>query len=495
MIDWRTAEGNRAPAILVTAVLIFWVWVFHASMIQIGMFSHYDEFHTLDRSTAFARQGDWWNVYTAGAVTFNKPPLQYWAGAWLLEQGVDLVTALRVPSVIFALGCLVMTAILAAQIVPASPWVMPASALLLSSSSRFWKAGISAMLDSGALFFVLVALAATIAALRRPGWWYVTALAIGIGTWQKAPIALVFIAVFLLFLGLTARWHGIRFSAFLRNRHFRLSLALALLVAASWHGYQFAKHGSIAIESGIGEQMVGRFAPSASGHAERDLAQVLKHVQGGEPVLRILGLFALVLLPWRLKRFVLLPLPMMTLSYFVVVIFASGYVSTRYIVYFTPLLAIALSAVILTQRWSDWSKGAALVAASLLTGGPVKPPQEISLLGNRMRLVQIELLSSLDDLRKPQDALVFCNWSRDKRIPPGAISYFGTDGERFTTLRRDYQFEQLLTEGEIGGSLAGICAREHLTVLEPYLEGLEIGQSESEFVQWRADGVRLPDAR
>lgn len=71
---------------------------------SLGGISHFDEVCTLDRSTAFARFGDWLNVYSENAVSFRKPPLQYWLTAILLELNVPELVALRAPSFVFALS-------------------------------------------------------------------------------------------------------------------------------------------------------------------------------------------------------------------------------------------------------------------------------------------------------------------------------------------------------------------------------------------------------
>ncbi len=130
-------QTDRSFAILIAILLGLWVTYFHASMISLGEISHYDEYLALDRITAFERQGDWWNVYSNQQVTFNKPPLQYWMSALLLEAGVDMTTALRAPSWLFGGLCLIATGMLAAAILPGNPWVIPAAVLLVTSSERF----------------------------------------------------------------------------------------------------------------------------------------------------------------------------------------------------------------------------------------------------------------------------------------------------------------------------------------------------------------------
>ena len=151
---------SRTLPILVTALLIAAVLFIYLPLLPVGGFRFFDEFHTLDRTTAFARHGDWFTVYSLQEPSFKKPPLQYWMSAGLLETGAGELTALRLPSFLFTLGSLVATALLAAAVMPATLWAMPASVLLLACSTMFWAYGLSAMLASGATFFATLALAA-----------------------------------------------------------------------------------------------------------------------------------------------------------------------------------------------------------------------------------------------------------------------------------------------------------------------------------------------
>ncbi|MEM9106327.1 MAG: hypothetical protein AAGC96_11790 [Pseudomonadota bacterium] len=130
---------QRALPILVTALLIAVIWGAHLHLIPAGTYHFYDEFHTLDRSTGFARHNDWFAVYSLQEVNFRKPPLQYWMTAGLLEAGADLQFALRLPSMIFAVGLLGATACLAGVLLPHRLWAMPGAVLLVACSTMFWR--------------------------------------------------------------------------------------------------------------------------------------------------------------------------------------------------------------------------------------------------------------------------------------------------------------------------------------------------------------------
>jgi 4-amino-4-deoxy-L-arabinose transferase-like glycosyltransferase len=126
--------------------------------------------------------------------------------AGLLAAGVGETAALRLPSMLFALGMLAATAWLARLLAPERPWAMPLSVALLASSVQFWIYANSAMLDAGAGFFAAVAVAAAVVALERPRVWYLVAVLAGIGALQKAPVGLFFVPTGLFGLWLARRW-------------------------------------------------------------------------------------------------------------------------------------------------------------------------------------------------------------------------------------------------------------------------------------------------
>ncbi|SDI37047.1 ArnT family glycosyltransferase [Aliiruegeria lutimaris] len=211
-----------------TALLIGLFWAAQLQLLPAGGYHYYDEYHTLDRTMAFAAHDDWFTVYSYQEPSFRKPPLQYWIGAVLLEAGVDELTALRLPSVMFSLGSFFAVAMLAAAMMPQSLWAPPGAVLLLASSSMYWDHALSAMLDIGAALFATLPLAAAILALKRPAWWYFAGITIALGALQKAPIGLVLVGFFLLFLSLTQRWHGRDFRTIRSEQAFRIGFWIAL---------------------------------------------------------------------------------------------------------------------------------------------------------------------------------------------------------------------------------------------------------------------------
>jgi len=254
----REAGSRDRSLAIVATILIVVFWLVHLAALPVGGISGYDEFYTLDRSISFSRMGDWFTVFSGNEPNFRKPPLQYWMSAALLEVGVVEVVALRLPSMLFALGTLVCTAYLARVLAPQTPWAMPLSVLLLSSSGQFWVYANSAMLDIGAAFFTTCALVGAIVALERPRAWYLVAVVLGFGALQKAPAALPYIAAALFGLWLAQRWTGFSVRTVMRDTRFRRAVLIALPLILSWPLLQAARYGSDALKQSHEREMFSR---------------------------------------------------------------------------------------------------------------------------------------------------------------------------------------------------------------------------------------------
>ncbi|WP_157973605.1 glycosyltransferase family 39 protein [Tropicimonas sp. IMCC34043] len=475
--------------LLVTALLIAVVWVAHLQLLPGAGFRYYDEFHTLDRSTAFARMHDWLAVYSVNEVSFHKPPLQYWMTALLLETGMDLQIALRLPSMLFTLGSLLAAGLLVLALIPWSPWAIPATVLLLSSSTKFWDYGLSAMLDSGATFFATLALATTILALRRPSWWYATAVVIVLGSLQKAPIGLVLVALFLLVLSRTKGRHGFSLRQLRTDRRFQVSVWIAVLGTLAWPLFQMALYDLGALGELFGDQMISRFTPTGPVENPRNLADLYELIIDYEPVLRWLGIAALAWLPWRLKRMELLTLPAIFAIFVAGMLLAGGHVTARYSLIMVPLLTAALAAVLLSLPRAPWIglAAAALVSAAAL--GPIKTAETLRIAADEDYQSQIDELSKVGAELQPDETLVVCT----KRTPTGRVipalaSYYAANGRPFVRIDRLSKLEDLWKNGDLKGPMRGVCSQELLDEISGRLAGYAVLDAAGGFVAWKADG-------
>ena len=474
--------------IIVTGLLIFGVWAAYLTVLDQGGISQYDEFYTLDRSAGFARHDDWLTVYSNNKPTFKKPPLQYWMSGFLLEAGFSTTMALRLPSMLFSLGMLVTTAWLAAILLPAKRWAVPAAVILCACSTQFWLYSTSAMLETGAAFFATLALIATIKALRNPIWWYGTAVVVGLGALQKAPIGLVMVALFICILHLTKSLHGFSYGRLRESPHFIRALRLTICLCLAWPLLQLVQQGEEdAFKQFFGDEMFKRFAPTTASDNSRSLNDIWKLVISGEPFLRVPAIIALLWLPWRLGRLEFLPLPGILLAFFLAMWLAGGVVFPRYSLSFVPLLAASLAVLSFSLFRAQWIGLVATLTIVALLGGPMRSSGELRLEQGSHITSSIEALTALGQELEPQETLVLCNWPRKKKIPTGAISYYGaTNGRPFIAPSSLERFKRSLEKGRIQGALRGACRAEQLDEIAFALSDLELGPSHGELLFWTA---------
>jgi 4-amino-4-deoxy-L-arabinose transferase-like glycosyltransferase len=479
--------GMTAP-LLVTGLLILGLWAAHLPHLAQAGFAHYDEFHTLDRSTAFARTGDWFRVRSMNEPTFNKPPLQYWMSAALIEAGVAPQTAIHLPSAIFLPMALAVVALLAHAVAPGLPWAMPAAVLLHASSAEFWRYGLSAMLETGAGLFASLALAAAILALRAPRWWYVCAAAIALGALQKAPIGLVFVALWILGLSLTRRWHGLGWRALRAEPRFRSALRWSLAGVLAWPLFQSLFHGLPVFEHFFGDQMIGRFTPTAPVSEPRGLDELGALILGDEAVLRGIGMAAVLLLPWRTGR------PEHWALAFIVAVFVSGmylaggHVTARYTLVVLPILSVAIACVALGLAPRPAAGLAIAAAVSALSQGPFKPADRLALGTDAEWADEIEVMQRVGAALRPEERLVVCTRNGPDRITPALASAFASDGRPFARLDRPRAVERDLEDGLLSGRLRGACADSNLELIEPVLRDIREVDRVGPFVLFTARG-------
>jgi 4-amino-4-deoxy-L-arabinose transferase-like glycosyltransferase len=472
--------------LIAAGVILVVLAVYYGSFLLVGTIGHGDEYLTLDRSHSFLIRDDPWVVFSENQPTFKKPPLQYWITAGLMEQGLDLRIALRLPSYVFALLTLAAVGWLAFLVLPSNPWVIPTSMLLMAGSKRFWDNAISALLDSGAIFFATVAVAATLSVQRSPRWWYVVALACGVGALQKAPIPIVFVALIVAGLFLVRGLRDLELRRAFANRHFVISVVIAFLLMAFWPVLQWLRFGAASFGEAYVSQMAGRFSPF--GKANDGGFSAFSLLMDGEIPLRLAGMIALYWLPFRLQRPELLALALPFTLYALIVTFATGFVSPRYSLFFLPGMMAALTALILTALPESRGRLAAVVIMSVVTLGPFKTVAQLRL-DESEGAAFIPLAEEVGGALKPEETLVFCGGRTDAgRLNPGMLSYYASEGRPFFQMRSAKTLREALTTGAIKPPLRGICTEGQLARFDGLLTGVtRIGEGAG-YLHWTADG-------
>jgi 4-amino-4-deoxy-L-arabinose transferase-like glycosyltransferase len=475
------------PAV-VGAVALFLLAAFHAFLLPVGSLHHGDEFLTLDRSNSFLLRDDWLTVFSNNQPTFKKPPLQYWMTAGLLQAGVGLESAVRLPSFLFGLGILVNTALLARLILPVNRWAAPVAIILMSSSTRFWESSLSGLLDNGATFFATLAMIAAFRALERPRWWYVVAVTCGLGALQKAPLAVAFAAAPIIGQ-LLAPTRGAVLRASLCSRHFVLAVVLTTALILAWPLLQWLRHGGAAVHEAFVQQFLERFSPAGeeSGGPRRSVYTLLLN---GEPFLRIPGIAAMILLPWLTGRRDLWILPIILGVYAIVVAMASGFVSPRYSLYFLPQIMACFAAVIVIVFPRPLHRAIAIALISAASLGPFKTVRMLDLDNEGIERF-VPIMRSVGNAVRPGEALIICG--RDagaERLYSGALSYYATGGQPYFRLRKVEALLAHVTEGALSPPFRGLCSQRQFEALSTVLSEIHAVKTDQGFVHWTATGLQ-----
>lgn len=478
-------EFYRRPAFapfILSFVFIAALAIYYWTLLPLGHIQQGDEYITLDRVHSFLIRDDYWTVFSNNHPTFKKPPLQYWITASLIREGADLELALRFPSFLFGILTLVNVGILAYLLYPSNPWVAPAAIVLLAGSASFWSSNISAMLDSGAMLFCTMAITGCLLAFFQPRWWYLVALAVGVGALQKVPVPLLFVVAMVLFVIASKKYHQIDVRAAFLNRHFWIATGLTLAAVLFWPALQWIRFGSASLHEAYVNQMVDRFSPFAEGGGRRRSWDTV--LLSGEPLLRVPAIVALLALPWVLRRMDLLSLPLLFVAFAIATLFASGYISPRYSLIFMPMMAAALAVVIIRFLPGKVWPVIAILALAVTKGGPVKSANALRLF-NTEQEKYAPLLQNIGNALRDNETLVVCRSGPEvPRIARGAISYFSSKGRPFQEFGSPDRFTRLKQQGAIAPPYRGLCHTRDFQKLRPLLDNYEIVEEANDYVHW-----------
>lgn len=183
-------------------------------------------------------------------VYFNKPPLALWIHGLVLHLFGVGFTAMRLPSVLAAAGCVGLSVVMARRLLGRTAAL--AAGMVLALSYEFFRRAHEVSLDLWQLLFMLASLAAVVRAERRQAWGWVVAAGIPLGL---ALMCKPFMA--LLVLPIAGAWlipaHGRRVLPCLAG----MSLT-ALAVALPWHVAMWMAHGSAFVQRYVGIEVIGK---------------------------------------------------------------------------------------------------------------------------------------------------------------------------------------------------------------------------------------------
>lgn len=487
---------SRKPLLLpwlLSLVLITAIAAWHWHVLPQGSIQHTDEFLTLDRSNSFLLRDDGLTVYSENRPTFKKPPLQYWATAWLLEHTDDLEFALRLPSFLCAIALLVATGILVAVLSPATPWAIPAAIALLAGAGTFVASSLSALLDMGATLFATVAIIACWLALRQPRWWYLVALVSGLAALQKAPLPPLLVAAMLGFLYVTRKRHDIDFRLALRNPHFLISVLLTLALVALWPALQWVLHGTGALTEAYLGEMVNRFNPAT----ESERPSWLRVLLNGEPLLRVPAIVALFAMPRVLRRPELAVFPFLLVGFVILTAVAGGHVSRRYSILLMPMLMMALAVVTVRLVPGRVLPVVVIGAFVLSNGSPFKSAKSLGLT-TPGPAVHVPMLQSVGRSLAAGESPVMCQWGQRKKpkLFPAMFSYYASNGRPFQKLDDPDHLARLEQDRRLAGPYRGVCNTEQFEAMKASLIDPQAIEVSHGYVHWTSRGtVAAPGGR
>jgi len=479
---------TKVPAVFAALLILLAAITILSTDLTTGKNLYGGEYNTLERSAAFSKQGDWLSVYSSNARSGKKPPLQYWLTAIHLKLGMPELVSLRMWPFIFLIGLLVVTALISFHLSNDNPWVIPASILLLTSSSILVRLGRSGMLDAGVAFFLMSALLSFLYAKERSKYWILCGLFIGLGALQKAPVALLFVLFIMLVLRFKQdsyyRWQLLR-----NNRYFNRGLYLGLALVLFWPVLQTFRMGMGFSETAF-EEMVMRFSPVGQARKGRDSFMLFDwlwddiHMLSLVAGLCVVGI--LVAKKWRDNNLVF-ALAVLVLLISVFLFFATGRMHTRYLAFLTPLLIVLVIKVV-----DDISPkkpmifGFAVLMLALSLGNVQDSIDHINAKDNFT--VYQERAALIDEYRQDHER-VFLDTSL---IHKGAYGYFGESklpfygqnlvkGRKFDRLRRYLGKRPRLLLVPI----IGIGTNEYRDQLISLLGPLEIVVEKGDIFIWR----------
>ncbi len=208
-----------------------------------GTLYHHDEIFTANRAREILVRGDPWTITRNFAPDFRKPPLQYWFCAVALRLlPAHPEFAVRLPALLYGAACLLALAWLARRgYGDEGTETGLAAALALAGCGYFIHFSRLGLLDTGAALYLTLAIVGCQLARRDGRWWWFVGLQSVLGAWQKAPLAFAAWAIILL-----VRWRQGDLPP-TRRTHLAAAFTASLGIASTWWLLQAFRHGSGAL--------------------------------------------------------------------------------------------------------------------------------------------------------------------------------------------------------------------------------------------------------
>lgn len=235
-----------------TAVIIVSVWGIWG-----GSLDTWDEALSAERSLEMFRHGWSLTVHTLGVPDFNKPPLYYWmAAAGLALFGIGEL-AVRLPSALMGLACMVVVYRLAKNY-GADTREGLLAVFLLATNSHWLNFSREGLLDSGLTLSMLLALWSYTSHPRPLPGAILAGIALAIGFWMKNPSSLLVLPAMFVHSSLQER-----------HDYWRLFVVVAVACALGsvWYIHQFLVWDDKFSSFYFDYNLVKRFTQDFEGHS------------------------------------------------------------------------------------------------------------------------------------------------------------------------------------------------------------------------------------
>lgn len=466
--------NERMRSLAAAALLIVCVFVWLGFEIQKGRLTNTDELVTAERSREMLLTGQW-TVQFNFQPSFEKPPLQYWLTTLTLPRMGQREAAVRIWPLIF--GSLTAFALLwlAFLMDRDRSWLAGVSVAVLVSSPLFLFEVSRALLDSGLMFFVTLAIIFAQLARKHPAWWLAMAIACGLGTLQKIPLGFLIWLIILI-----VRLSSVNERPGLRSWWLLAAILLGGATIAIWPLFQLWKfHASLADIFRFQEAMIltGPTRLGARPYLEIPLRLTIMWPVGGFALLAAIWVLFSKRAQTQVREISIVCLMVIVLA----IVF--NFRSARYMVPLIPCLCLLLTVALL---WLFQKRGFArlatiIAALSMFIAGFVQAKLEI----NHRRKEpadQIEIAQQLGSLQRPDTHTVIVRLSGGSVLYDSFYLFYGDLHFPVTKLSPDQ-----LSLASPPRPAIGVCAAANLPLVRQKYGDVDVALQRGDFICWRAE--------
>ena len=455
-------------------LLIVCVFIWLGFEIQKGRLTNTDELVTAERSREMLLTHQW-IVQFNFRPSLEKPPLQYWLTTLTLPRMGQREAAVRIWPVVF--GGLTALALmwLAFLMGRDRSWLAGLSVAVLVSSPFFLFEVSRALLDSGLMLFVTLAIIFAQLARKHAAWWLAVAIACGLGTLQKIPLGFLIWLIILI-----VRFRSANERAGLRSWWLLAAILLGAATIAIWPLFELWKfHASLADILRLREAII-LTGPTRLG--ERPYLEIPMRLAMFWPV----GGFALLAAVWVLfskrAQTEMREISIVCLAVIVLAI-VFNFRSARYMVPLIPCLCLLLAVAFfwLFEKHGPVRVTTIIAALSLFIAGFV----QAKLMINHRRKEpsdQIEIAQQLGSLQRPDTHTLIVRLSGGSVLYDSFYLFYGDLHFPVTRLSPDQ-----LSLASPPRPAIGVCAAENLPLVRQKYGDVDVALQRGDFICWRAE--------